>query len=173
MSASKKSFYILIAGVIFLLALIFVSWLFYSKIDGESKLMSDASAQIALVQEKEREFDESSANLQKYDAEIQKLRKAFLNESSFVDFLEGIESIARKADVEFKAVSAALPTSENDSAIFSFRIEGTETALVRFFALLDKVPYSGIVQGMQWTRQGKASDKIVVTGEYVIFNYIK
>lgn len=173
MNTSRRSLYILFAGIILLLSLAAGSWLFYSKINMESNIIIDASSQIALVQKKESDFDVSKANLQKYGADIQKLRNAFLSESTFVAFLQAMESLAKKAQVEFKAVNASLPTSSSDSAVFSFQLKGGAQELVRFFILLDQVPYSGIVLNVQWTRQGKGGDIITVTGDYQIFNYIK
>lgn len=173
MSTSRRSLFILLGNFLLFAALAAAGWFLYSKINTESKAIFEASAKIALLQEKEREFDESSSNIIKYNAEIQKLKGAFLTESTFVEFLKTTEELAKKADVKFKAVNAILPTGKDDRATLSFELEGGTVQLVRFFILLDKSPYSGIVVNMQWVEQGKVGDTAKVSAEYQIFNYTK
>ena len=83
------------------------------------------------------------------------------------------EELAKKAEVKFKAVNAVLPTGNDDRAALTFELEGGKIQLVRFFILLDKIPYSGMVEKMQWTRQGKVGDIVKVSADYQIFNYAK
>ncbi|MDP2668563.1 MAG: hypothetical protein Q8P07_01900 [bacterium] len=173
MNISGRSLFIFLGNVLLFLCLAAAGWFLYSKINTESRVIADASAQIALLQEKEREFDESSSNIIKYDAEIQKLKGAFLTESTFVEFLKTMEELAKKTEVKFKAVNAVLPTGKDDRAVLTFGLEGNKTQLVRFFILLDKIPYSGMVVNIQWTQQGKVSDIIKVSADYQIFNYTK
>ncbi|OGF62769.1 hypothetical protein A2662_00185 [Candidatus Giovannonibacteria bacterium RIFCSPHIGHO2_01_FULL_45_33] len=173
MNISGKSLFIFLGNVLLFLCLTAAGWFLYLKINTESGVIADASAQIALLQEKEREFDESSSNIIKYDAEIQKLKGAFLTEASFVEFLRATEELAKKAEVKFKAVNAVLPTGNDDRAALTFELEGGKIQLVRFFILLDKIPYSGMVEKMQWTRQGKVGDIVKVSADYQIFNYAK
>ncbi len=173
MSALKKSSLVFLGNIMLFLALGFGGWFLVTKISAESAETAAASAHIALLQEKEREFDESSSNLTKYDAKIQRLNRVFLTESTFVEFLKTMEGLAKKAGVEFKAVNAALPTAANDKAVLTFTLEGRTAELVRFFILLDHVPYSGVVGQMQWVRQGKGSETVKVSADYTIFNYAK
>lgn len=173
MNISKRSLFIFLGNILLFLCLSAAGWFLYSKINTESKEISAASAQIALLQEKEREFDESSSNIIKYDAEIKKLKGAFLTESTFVEFLKTMEELAKKAGASFKAVNAVLPTGENDKATLTFELTGDKIQIVRFFILLDRVPYSGVVGNMRWALQGKGSDVARVSANYQIFNYTK
>ncbi|MDO8523049.1 MAG: hypothetical protein Q7S12_02045 [bacterium] len=170
---SRKSLFILFGNTLLFLCLAAAGWFLYSQINTESRAISDASTKIALLQEKEREFNESSSNIIKYDAEIQKLKGAFLTESTFVEFLKTMEELAKKAEVKFKAVNAVLPKGDNEKATLIFGLEGNTVQLVRFFILLDKVPYSGMVVNMQWAEQGKVGDTAKVSADYQIFNYTK
>jgi len=173
MNLNRKTFWLMISGVVFLGGISYAIWFLYSEIDDASKAIADASVNFALLQEKEKEFDESSKNLQKYSAEIDNLDGTFLREETFVDLLRLVEELARTSGVSFKALGAKVPTAADDKAVLSFELAGEKEPLVRFFILLDNIPYSGIVDGISWTRQGKSSDQVKVSASYLIFNYIK
>src|SRR3989344_1235504 len=92
---NKKSFAVLLINLLVLFILIFASWFLYINIKNTSKVIFDASSQIALLQEKEREFDESSANLKTFSRQIQDLNNAFLTASTFVDFIKLMEGLSK------------------------------------------------------------------------------
>ena len=172
-SFNRKSLIIFFCSVLLLLALLFISWYLFIEIKNTSKVIANASSESLLLEEREREFGESSASLQSYSHQIENLNKAFLNETSFVKLIELFEDISKEAGVGFKALDAKLPTAEGDQPALSFEVEGDRTRLTNFFLLADKLPYAGFLENVLWTRQGKGTDTIRVSASYIVFNYIK
>ena len=168
-----KTLWVVIAGIFMLGIISSAVWFLNSEINETSRVISEASISLAMLREKEREFEESSANLKKFSLEIANLNKAFLSEETFVDLLRLFEDLARAAGVKFKAQSAKVPTASDDKASLSFELEGEKESLVRFFILLDRIPYSGIADSINWSQQGKEPDNIKVNANYIIFNYVK
>src|SRR3989344_1920327 len=168
MKFNGKTFWLAAAGILILGIISSAAWFFYFEINKTSKVISDASVSFALLEEKGREFAESSANLEKYSFEIANLDRAFLSEETFVDLLRLFEELARTTNVKFKAQSAKVPTGADDKASLSFELEGEREPLVRFFIMLDKIPYAGLVDEFSWTQQGKGTNLIKVAGSYII-----
>src|SRR3989338_10427779 len=168
-----KTFRVVIAWIFVLGIISSAVWFLNSEINEASMAIGEASVSLALLREKEREFEESSANLKKNSLEIANLNSAFLREETFVDLLRLFEDIARSAGVKFEAQSAKVPTASDDKASLSFELEGERESLVRFFILLDRIPYSGIADSINWSQQGKEPDNIKVNTNYIIFNYVK
>ena len=142
---NKKPFWALAAGFTILAILGALIWFTYGKIQQASAVSAEAEGKIALLEKKEREFSLAESNLKDFGPEIDLLDGAFLSEGTFVDFLRLLESLAKKTGVKFSAQNAKLPQSDKEIASLNFEITGNFRGVADFFALLDKIPYAGIV----------------------------
>ena len=79
-----KTFRVVIAWIFVLGIISSAVWFLNSEINEASMAIGEASVSLALLREKEREFEESSANLKKNSLEIANLNSAFLREETFV-----------------------------------------------------------------------------------------
>ncbi|MDP3934795.1 MAG: hypothetical protein Q8Q46_01070 [Candidatus Giovannonibacteria bacterium] len=171
---NKKPFWALGLGLIIFVFFIFLGWFIYGKIKQSSMVSAEAEGKIALLEKKEREFSLAESNLKDFGQEINLLDGAFLSEGTFVDFLRLLESLARKTGVKFSAQNAKLPQLEKEIANLNFEITGNFRGVADFFALLDKIPYAGIVDNANISPKAEGQKK---TGEvtarinYIIFNF--
>ena len=180
---NKKPFLVLGAGVLVLLAQGALVWFTYQKIVLASGVAADAEQRIALLERKEREFSVADANLKDFAKEIELLDNAFLSEKTFVDLLRLLEGLAKESGVKFSAESAKIPASpsqgrpatDKEQASLTFEISGNFRQVANFFALLDKIPYSGIIDSINISPKIEGNQKrtgvITARINYVIFNF--
>ena len=123
---------------------------------------------------KEREFSLAESNLKDFGLEIDLLDGTFLSEGTFVDFLRLLESLAKKTGVKFSAQNARLPQSDKEMASLNFEITGNFRGVADFFALLDKIPYAGIVDSANISPKAegqKGTGAVTARINYIIFNF--
>ncbi|QQG42786.1 MAG: hypothetical protein HYW15_01035 [Candidatus Giovannonibacteria bacterium] len=176
MQRSKKWFWAAAAlETLFLAAVLGFGWLTYVKMSAASKIISEAEAKMAALEQKEREFAASEANIKELAGDIALLENSFLSEGSFVKFIELLEDAARKTGVRFSAQNARLPSSAKEKASMTFEITGTFRVVFNFISLLDKIPYAGLVESASFSpkiEQGqKRTGEITAKINYIIFNY--
>lgn len=176
MQRSKKWFWTaFLLETLFLAAVSGFAWLTYVKISSASKIISEAEAKMAALEQKRREFSASEANIKELAEEMAVLENSFLSEESFVSIIELLESVARKTGVKFSAQNARLPASDKEKASLTFEITGNFRAIFNFFYLLDKIPYAGLAESATLspkTDQGqKRTGEITAKVNYIIFNY--
>lgn len=181
---NKKTILALSLSLAVLAVLAAFYFFLYKKIKDASALVAAAESKIALLEREGREFSAAATTLKDLSADIDLVEKSFLTEKTFVDFIELLEQISRKAGVEFTAETANLPASpaggpasSGERASLSFEVRGNFQSLVNFFALLDKMPYAGIVDSAaisQRTEFGqKTTTSLAAKIHYVIFNFSK
>lgn len=171
---NKKPFWALGLGVAVLAVLGVLIWLTYGKIKQASSVSAEAEAKIGLLEKKEREFALAESSFKDFGKEIDLLESSFLSEGTFVDFLRLLENLAREAGVKFSAQSARLPQSEKEIASLNFGVTGSFRGVASFFALLDKIPYAGILENANIfpKEQGqKRTGEITAKINYIIFNF--
>lgn len=171
---NKKPFLALAAGLAILVLLGAFIWFTYGKIKQSSMISADAESKIALLEKKGREFSLAESNLKDFGPELELLDGAFLSERTFVDFLRLLESLAKKTGVKFFAQNAKLPQSDKETASLNFEITGNFRGVANFFALLDKIPYAGIVDGASIFPKAdgqKTTGVITARINYIIFNF--
>lgn len=171
---NKKPFWALAVGLAILALLGVFIWFTYGKIKQSSIISADAEGKIALLGKKEREFSLAESNLKDFGQEIELLDGAFLSEGTFVDFLRLLESLAKKTGVKFSAQNARLPQSDKEMASLNFEITGNFRGVADFFALLDKIPYAGIIESANISPKAdgqKTTGVITARINYIIFNF--
>src|SRR3989338_2633208 len=178
MTRDKRKIILALASSLAALAVLAaLSAALYKKIKDASALIAAAESKIALLEKEGREFSAAAATLKDLSADIGLLEKSFLTEKTFVDFIELLEQISRKAGVEFTAETANIPAAPGERAGLSFEIKGNFQSLVNFFALLDKIPYAGIVDSAAISQRADFGQKTTTTLaakiHYIIFNFSK
>ncbi len=171
---NKKPFWALAVGFVILALFGILIWLTYGKIQQASAVSAEAEGKIALLEKKEREFSLAESNLKDFGPEINLLDSAFLSEGTFVDFLRLLESLAKKTGVKFSAQNAKLPQSDQETASLNFEIIGNFRGVTDFFALLDKIPYAGIVDNANISPKAagqKITGAITARINYILFNF--
>ena len=130
------------------------AWFLYSKIQSTSAVLAEAENKIKILEEKGRELSKNTSVLEEYKDKITLLEGYTLSDSTFVDFVKLLENLAVKSGIKFTAENAKLPASPtkrgepastNEEASISFKIEGAGAEIFDFLALLDQMPFSGIV----------------------------
>ena len=171
---NKKSFWALAAGFAILAILGALIWFTYGKMQQVSAVSAEAEGKIALLEKKGREFSLAESNLKDFSPEIGLLDDSFLSEGAFVDFLRLLESLTKKTGVKFSAQNARLPQSDKETASLNFEITGNFRGVADFFALLDKIPYAGIVEGANIFPRAegqKGTGAVTARINYIIFNF--
>ena len=171
---NKKPFWALGLGLAIFTLLAFLGWFTYGKIQQASAVSAEAEGKIALLEKKEREFSLAESNLKDFGSEIGLLDDSFLSEGTFVDFLRLLEGLAKKTGVKFSAQNARLPQSEKETASLNFEITGNFREVADFFALLDKIPYAGIIDNANVSSKAggqKGTGAITARINYIIFNF--
>lgn len=162
-------------AILLLAALGVLAWFLYQKIAEVSAVIAEAETKIALLEKKEREFSTAESGVQDYEKEIELLESAFLNESKFVDFLRLLEDLSKKTGVAFSAKSAKIPAAQGQEAMLSFEILGNFSSVINFMALLDKIPYAGLVESASIAPKAepgkKATGMLTAKINYLIFNF--
>lgn len=171
---NKKPFLALAVEFAILALLGVLIWFTYGKIKQSSMVSAEAEGKIALLEKKEREFSLAESNLKDFGPEIDLLDGAFLSEGTFVDFLRLLESLAKKTGIKFSAQNARLPQSDKEIASLNFEITGNFRGVADFLALLDKIPYAGIVESANVFPKAEGQKRTgVITARinYIIFNF--
>ncbi|OGF62981.1 hypothetical protein A2926_04475 [Candidatus Giovannonibacteria bacterium RIFCSPLOWO2_01_FULL_44_40] len=181
--SNKKPVLMLGLMILILAALIVFTWFLYQKIKEASAVVAEAEGKIALLEKKGREFSLAESGIRDYEKEIEFLEGAFLNESRFVDFLRLLESMSREANVNFSAKSARVPllsdqgksASQTQEAVLSFELTGNFGAVANFIAMLDNIPYAGLIESLNIVPQAepgqKSTGKLLAKINYIIFNF--
>lgn len=177
--SNKKPILMFGMAILILAALVASAWFLYQKIKEASAVVAEAEGKIALLEKKGREFSLAAAGIRDYEKEIEFLESAFLNESKFVDFLKLLESLSRKANVNFSAQSARVPLSsgqgETQEAALSFELTGSFGAVANFINMLDRAPYAGIIDSLNIVPKVEPGQKntgmLLAKINYIIFNF--
>lgn len=175
LASNKKIVWILFWGFIIFAIFSVAGWFLYQKIIQTSALIAAAESKITTLEKEEQEFSSASSGLKDLDKEISLIDSAFISEKTFVNFIELAEKMARKAGVEFSADTALLPSTPKEHAVLTFDIKGGFSDTTHFLALLDRIPYSGIVDNMNILKSaslGTNKTPVLTTKiHYVIFNF--
>lgn len=171
----QKNIILIASALLFVAGLFYLSWLLYNNMLALSKIVAGAEAKVALLAKKEYEFSLIEASLKDFETDIRTLENVFVKESAFVSFVELLEGLARKSNVKFVAESAKLPQRKEEQAVITFRVEGSLQAINNFLALLDNMPFSGLVENLTIIpkqERGKKTGTLEARINYFIFNFI-
>ena len=159
----------IILSVVVTLILILGCLFLYFEIKLETQNLTETLLQTSILEKKERGFSGARESLKDFSSEILTLHKSFVFENAFADFVTFLENLAHEAGVKFKAESAII----GDETSISFSLEGDFVSISRFFALLDHIPYSGILDSVMINSKTENSKILAATANYIIFNFIK
>lgn len=150
MTPKSKSYILPIFSLTLILLLIGTASAFiYYKIKGVSAVTGEAETKIVALEKEDRAFGDAVKSLENYGETIKLLDSAFLSEKGVVEFLKFMERLAKNAGVSLKTESAQLPNQKSSEATFRFKAEGDFGSLMKFFVLLDDLPYAGIITNME------------------------
>ena len=91
--------------------------------------------------------------------------------------------MSREANVNFSAKSARVPllsdqgksASQTQEAVLSFELTGNFGAVANFIAMLDNIPYAGLIESLNIVPQAepgqKSTGKLLAKINYIIFNF--
>ena len=167
----KKTFWYAVIMLALFLLLGGLAALLYKRIVLTSTMVKDAEGEIAVLEHKERNIGNNKKNLEELDGALVALENAFVSQQTFVQFVELIERLAQEADVVFQAQGATLPASLIEKANLRFNVRGNYTALVKFFILLDNIPYAGLVEEMSVAPSGKGAEMLNASVTFTIFSF--
>lgn len=145
--------------------------LLYQRIVLASAVIKEAEGATAVLKHKEQGIGNNKRGLEELSASLAALEKSFVSQHTFVQFVELLEQLAQETGVAFRAQGAVLPTSPNEKAILRFEIQGSYAALVRFFILLDAVPYAGFTEDIRIAPLGKDAETLRASVTFTIFNF--
>ena len=174
----NKTAYLLISSLAMLALLLWLAWFTYGKIAAVNTLIKDAEAKIAVSESKEKEFSKIATEIKTSEGQINKINAVFLNDETFVNFVELLESLAREVGVKIKTEGASLQQGSVPASV-QFNLEGNFGQIIRFLTLLDKIPVAGIVTNLEITAKDSHGDEKIAPGTltakaaYVIFNFKK
>lgn len=154
--------FLLLGGLIVLL---------YQRIVLASAAVKEAEGEIAVLQYKERGISNNKRGLEESSASLASLEESFVSQYTFVQFVELLERIAQETGVTFQAQGAILPASTNEKATVRFEIQGTYAEFVRFFIMLDAIPYAGFVEDLRMAPLGKDAETLRASATFTIFNF--
>ncbi len=169
---SKNLSKIIVLASLTILVLASAAIFLYLKIQSETGSLDSQLAKIAVLEKRERDFSGARQSLSDFSGEISVLKKSFLSEKEFVDFIKILESTGQKAGVKFKAQSATLSGSPAGAGI-NFTVDGDFVSVAKFFVLLDNLQYSGILNGVFISPITDNSKMVRATANYIIFNFTK
>jgi len=174
MKSNKGKVIFYSAGVILVFTVLGALFNFlYVTVLEESAKVAEAEKEIAVLERKDREFADAVRDLAEFKEEIDGITKSFVSENTFVAYLESIESLGKLTGVFFEALSANFEVAEGEPAIFSFSATGNFGALVNFFALLDNLPQTGILNSVTLTLKDPVFNIVQARADYLIFNHTK
>jgi hypothetical protein len=168
----KQTIILLIISVCVLVALIASAVFLYNFIKIKSTSIISAKTEIATLEAKEKDLNNTKNDLELLKKDIEKIDQAFLSEESFVTFLKLLEMIAQKSGVMFQAETANLPQSSGGKAELSFRVQGDYPSIIKFFALFDQIPYAGIIDQVSILPDNTKKTELTARARYVIFNFL-
>lgn len=134
----------LIASLIFYLALVIASgglffWL-NLRVQGSAAERERIETEIASLEEDRRRARQAELVFEEKKAELERLKNVFISPEKPVEFIEGLEKIARGTG---NSISLDLVSEKLVGGAFSFRIsvEGTEESTAKYLSLLELMPY--------------------------------
>lgn len=143
----------------------------YQRVVLASATVKEAEGAIAVLEHKERGIGNNKRGLEELDVSLAALEGSFVSQYTFVRFVELLERLAQETGVAFRAQGAALPVAPKEKAMLRFEIQGSYVALVRFFVVLDAIPYAGFVEDLRITPLGKDAETLRATVTFIIFNF--
>lgn len=152
----KKNYYILFLGVLFLLLLCSVGGYVYMYTRISKKTSSIESTAIEIENEKKSQQNilglKRSIELTQEKSRL--LDSHFVAESTVVDFIKSIESLAKDRGVVVKISSLQPGEQIGKQGLFvTLTIDGNFSAVNNFLILLENMPYQIIVNRIQMSSQ--------------------
>ncbi|MEK9175245.1 MAG: hypothetical protein AAB795_01480 [Patescibacteria group bacterium] len=169
---NKKTIFLLIGSICAFVIFIVLADLLYNYIQAQGASIKSAKIAIVVLEDKEKDLINAKNNLELLKEDITKIDQAFLSEASFVTFLKLLEALAQKSGVIFQAENADLPRSSDGKAELNFMVRGDYPSLIKFFSLLDQIPYSGIIDQVSISPDSTKNSTLIVRARYVVFNFI-
>ena len=147
--------------------------LLYQRVVLASAAVKEAEGAIAVLEYKERGIGNNKRGLEELSTHLTALEESFVSQYTFVQFVELLERLAQETGVVFRAQGAALPLSASpkEKTSLRFEIQGNYAELVRFFILLDAIPYAGFVEDARVTPLGKDAETLRASVTFTIFNF--
>lgn len=87
--------------------------------------------------------------LEQLKTEKQTIEKAVVSEKDLVGFIEFLESLAQKTNIDLNIGSAVLPQNKTEPPSFSLNLAGSFSALTKFNILLENSPFGVNVETSQ------------------------
>ena len=146
----------------------------YTAIAKHSVAIKEADTAIVALENKAEDLAVARKNTEDLHETITTVESSLITPETFVRFIESLETIARDAGVIFQATSAELPKSTKGRAVLNFELRGTYRNTVKFFVLLDRLPYAGIVEQLNMgpgNNAREATSSLRTTGRYVLFSF--
>lgn len=170
----NKTIFLLISSAIFAGILLFACWLLYQKIESASAIVLEAQQEIASFEKKTREFANAVLDIKNAENNIAAVKSTYLDEDRFVGFVELLEALAFKSGNGFKAESAVLPVAGKEPASILFTIEGRFANIFNFIALMDNIPYAGLIEDIsirQKESDAKGAGILTARIKYLILSF--
>ncbi len=170
-SAHKKILFMLGTSLAAGAILAITGGFLYVTIQKESAVFKNAQSSIAVLDKKEQELIDARSSLDDMRGNTASIQGAFVSEDTFVNLLRLLEGIAREANVSFKAQDAQLPAGSNTRPTILMEVQGDYASIIMFVSLLDRLPYSGVVDRFTMSPMA-GSSKLSASLDYTVFNFL-
>lgn len=136
--------------VILLNGFLAAGWfLFFNKVKSSQARSAQLQKEISESENRIESVNVLKKTLEELEIERQAIEKAVVAENDLVGFIEFLESLARKNDVDLAIGSAFLPQKKEEALSFNLNLAGSFAALARFNILLENSPFGINVETSQ------------------------
>ena len=123
--------------------------MFFNKVKSSQARSAQLQKEISESENRIESVNVLKKTLEELETERQAIEKAVVAENDLVGFIEFLESLARKNDVDLAIGSAFLPQKKEEALSFNLNLAGSFAALARFNILLENSPFGINVETSQ------------------------
>lgn len=124
-------------------------WFFAVKIRKMDDRVAYIRSEIVLKEKENNEAKELKLNLSDLESDKDRIDSVFIAQKDVVNFIEEIEELAKKSEVEmeFRSVNVSDKNSK-EKPIFQFKASGAFSNIFHYLVLLENVKYQIIFDGI-------------------------
>jgi len=173
---NKKRFFISVAAIVFVnLFLLLATYFLYARIFSREVNYFEIVGKTVSFEERVGNFRELEKDFRRTEQDRMVVESVFLNRSSIIEFLELIESLAKKSEIEVNIKSVDF-LSQKDGGVnpkFTIKVSGHFDNLYYFLSLIESAAYQTVFSQINIQDSSPNSGENIWEGvfELIVLNY--
>lgn len=143
MKTNNKNKFIISISLVVVSSLLLVFFAFFLRgmVDSKKNSVLAVKEQLALYERRIEHINELEETLEKVKSNDEKIRSIFIKENTVVDFIEDLESLAERANVDLLIKGVRFEGDKDPKPLFTLNVVGSFEDVYRYYVLLENMPY--------------------------------